>query len=164
MQSVAMMNRIIAQAEAWIEQNKEHDGVVSIKPSTLDTYKGIAYGIVEASKNLHAVCIIAITRSGNFPQLLAKYRPNVPIVTFVPDAKTARLLQINRGIYPVLSPQDVDLTSQSTLSSNERCDLAIRFAKEKGFCKTGDTVILASADRASNMMSAGSAMRVVSVL
>ena len=39
-QSVAMMNRIVAQAEAWIDKNRNDGTVVNIKPSTFDMHKG----------------------------------------------------------------------------------------------------------------------------
>ena len=52
------MNRIIAQAEAWVNKIKHDDNsIVRIKPSSVDLHKSLAYGIVETSKNLHAVCI-----------------------------------------------------------------------------------------------------------
>ena len=104
--------------EAWVQSNPSHAVVVQVKPTGLDTAHGVAYGIVEASKNLRATCIIVITRSGRFPEDIGHYRPNCPIVTLVPNAKIGRLLQLNRGIHPIVAP--VDLTSSSPLSSHER--------------------------------------------
>ena len=88
----------------------------------------------------------------------------MPIVTFTPDAKTARLLQINRAIYPVVTPIGVDLTCDSKLSINERYDLAIRYTKDHGFCKSNDHIVIVSSEHASNLISDGVTMRVVKVL
>ena len=120
--------------------------------------------MVEVSKNIHAVCIVCITHHGGTPQLLSKFRPNIPIVTFTPDSKTARLLQINRAIYPIIAPFGVDLTSESKLSINERYDLAIRYTKDHGFCKPNDNIIIVSSEHASNLISDGITFRVVKVL
>jgi pyruvate kinase len=39
-------------------------------------------------------CIIVLSKSGRTAINIAKYRPDVPIVTFVPSAKIGRLLQV----------------------------------------------------------------------
>ena len=88
-QAVGTMNKIVHQAEVWTKANPIDASVVQIKPEGLDTAHGVAYAIAEASKNLHAKCIIVLAVTGQTAANIAAYRPNVPIVTFVPEAKTA---------------------------------------------------------------------------
>jgi len=76
---------------------------------------GTGSGVVEKSRNVDAKCIVVTgpsDMSGHAPSLsamsmsvnISRFRPNVPIIAFVSSAKEAKLLQIHRGIYPVLLP------------------------------------------------------------
>jgi pyruvate kinase len=50
--------------------------------------------VSEASKNLSAACIIVVSKTGRTAINISKFRPKVPIVTIVPNAKAGRLLQV----------------------------------------------------------------------
>lgn len=50
--------------------------------------------VAEASKNLSAACIIVISKTGQTAMNISKFRPRIPIVTIVPNAKAGRLLQV----------------------------------------------------------------------
>jgi pyruvate kinase len=131
-------------------------------PAGRFTAQGLAYGIVESSKYLNAKCILVISKSGRTAENIARYRPYVPIVAFVPDAKLGRQLQLNRGIHPFIAPSD--LTSTSSLTPHERFDVAVEHARRAGFCSSGDEVIIVAGDQASHAVSAGTTMRVIKVL
>lgn len=161
-QSVGTMKKIVDQAELWTHANPNNVVVVSTKPKILDPDHGFAYGIVEASKNINASCIISIVRTGITAENISFYRPNVPIVTVVPNAKLGRLLQLHRGIHPIIAPEN--LTSTSKLSLHDRCEIAVREAKQAGFCKSGDHVVLSVTDTASQNISRAKTMRVITVL
>lgn len=161
-QSVGTMKKIVDQAEVWTKANPQHAVVVSTKPKVLDAAHGFAYGVVEASKNINASCIISIARTGVTAETISFYRPNIPIVTVVPGAKLGRLLQLHRGVHPIIAPQN--LTSASPLSLHERCEIAVREAKQAGFCKSGDHVVLAVTDKASQSISEAKTMRIITVL
>jgi pyruvate kinase len=50
--------------------------------------------VAEASKNLSAACIIVLSETGLTAMNISKFRPRIPIVTIVPNAKAGRLLQV----------------------------------------------------------------------
>lgn len=54
----------------------------------------MSQSVSEASKNLSAACIIVISKTGRTAINISKFRPKVPIVTIVPNAKAGRLLQV----------------------------------------------------------------------
>jgi len=104
--SVDTMRRIIEESECWISKNRSFATYVDVKPEGSNNLETMAYSAVEASKNLNVACIIVTCKTGNTAVNVSKFRPTVPIVTFVPDQKVARLLQVYRGVHPVvISPK-----------------------------------------------------------
>ena len=91
---------------------------------------------MSASSSLGAKVIVVVGKSGRTAQKIAMARPHVPIVTYVDCQKTARRLQMYRGIHPVVnsSTAPVELTD------------AVAHAKRLDYAKTGDYVIVVSAD------------------
>jgi pyruvate kinase len=164
-QSVAIMRRIVEQAEHWIASNSSDPTILSPKPSAIenDLTQTIAYSAVEASKHMHAACIIVLGKTGKYAAQIAKFRPNVPILVIVQNAKIARYLQLYRGIHPILMPSH-DLTRSSTLSYYDRHDIAIQRAKDLGYCKSKDNVIIVSGDRGTNLVSNAATSRIVTVM
>lgn len=70
----------------------------------------IHYFICEAAYNLYRTFLerhqkiagfIVFTKTGKTARLLSRYRPNIPIYTFVPTAKDADMLSVNYGVFPV---------------------------------------------------------------
>ena len=99
-------------------------------------------------------CRIAVT----LPSILQS-SPAVPIVTLVKEAKLGRMLQMYRGVHPVV------MTDSSTMLSMDppRYDLAVAKAKELGFCSTGDKVMVVGAEAPTEITSTAHSMRVMSV-
>ena len=60
--------------------------------------------VAEASKNLSAACIIVISKTGLTSMNISKFRPLIPIVTIVPNAKAGRLLQVTGENAHILLP------------------------------------------------------------
>lgn len=100
--SVDTMRRIIEESEYWISKNRSFGTFIDVKPKGSCNSETMAYSAVEASKNLNVACIVVISKSGNTAINVSKFRPQVPIVTFVPNQKVARLLQVYRGVHPVV--------------------------------------------------------------
>jgi pyruvate kinase len=154
-----MIRRIVDQAEAWATRNLES---VELATGKLEPAYAFARGVAEVSKSTNTRCILVIEDSGVTTERISQFRPHVPIVAFVPNAKLGRLLQLRRGVYPVVSL--TNLTSESSLSNHESFDIVVAQAKSLGFCKSGDDVIIVAADRASSAISAANIMKVVRVL
>ncbi|OGN72419.1 MAG: pyruvate kinase [Chloroflexi bacterium GWB2_49_20] len=101
LESVAIMDRIICQSEAaymeWGDFPEENN---------FKYQEGVA--IVKAARELaHARNVAAIavfTRSGQTANLMAKMRPQVPIVAFTPEEGIYQRLSLFWGVYPQRVP------------------------------------------------------------
>eukprot|EP00429_Kryptoperidinium_foliaceum_P060949 CAMPEP_0176091998 /NCGR_PEP_ID=MMETSP0120_2-20121206/46085_1 /TAXON_ID=160619 /ORGANISM="Kryptoperidinium foliaceum, Strain CCMP 1326" /LENGTH=587 /DNA_ID=CAMNT_0017425903 /DNA_START=145 /DNA_END=1908 /DNA_ORIENTATION=+ len=113
----------------------------------------VAKGAVSASLQGLCKAILVITETGNLPQMVSAYRPNVPIVAFCPTRKMARQLILNRGIYPVVG--------LDSLSESEKQAAAIEESRNMGFVKAGDSVVVVQVDRKSSGRRANMTMATV---
>jgi len=60
----------------------------------------VAEAAVKAAHTVGARCIAAVTRSGYTAGLLAKFRPEVPIIAFTPRPEIINLLMLHWGVVP----------------------------------------------------------------
>ena len=94
----------------------------------------IGYSSVAAAASLDATCIITPTETGATARVVSKFRPKAMIVGVTPNEVSLRRMQIYRGVYPVKS---------GTYDTTEDvCEDAIQLAKENGFAKRGDIVVV----------------------
>ena len=100
-ETVSVMDRIINQAEAAYPQWGFFDDQINSSEN-----EGIA--IVKAARELaHAkdiAAIVVFTFSGQTANLMAKMRPQVPIIAFTPDEKIYQRLAFMLGVFPHLVP------------------------------------------------------------
>jgi pyruvate kinase len=130
-ESIATMDRIILQAEGaykeWGYAKDENDE---------DCLEGIS--IVKAARELahdrDVVAIAVFTRSGQTAKLMAKMRPNVPIVAFTPDKKIFQRLSFLWGVHP----QRVDYSS----TVEEMINCVEHEMITSGLVKVGQQVVL----------------------
>jgi len=157
--AVQMMQKIITNAEEWGAEND-----VSSVPEAAyeDAKESFAVGAAEASDSLNAACIIVLSHSGATARAVAKFRPSVPIVTFVPSQKHGRMLQLHRGIHPVMI-EDSAVQAKILSSDSSRYSLAVKHAKSLGFCEAGDKVIVLAAEKGDDVVSTAYSMRVATV-
>lgn len=95
-ESVSTMDRIIKQSEgAYKEWGYAKD-------NNQDYSEGVS--IVKAARELahgrDVAAIAVFTRSGRSAELMAKMRPNVPIVAFTPEEKIYQRLSFLWGVHP----------------------------------------------------------------
>jgi pyruvate kinase len=105
-----------------------------LMPANATQYEVLARSAVDASLNFKAPLIIVLSRTGETARLVAKHRPEVPVMAFITDPKVGRQLQIHRGIFPVCVTKDVEFWK----APKE----AVASAKQLGWCKSGDHVVL----------------------
>ena len=87
-----------------------------------------------------AAAIIVISLSGRSAAAVAKYRPHVPVLCLVGDEKTARSLQLTRGVHTILVKED-ELSGKKDHVPTMR-KLAMKFVKDWGLAREGDRVVL----------------------
>jgi pyruvate kinase len=96
--------------------------------------QAVAHASCETARDLKAKAIIAPTLSGSTARLVARFRPQAPVVAVTPSAQTQRQLMLSWGIYPLLA--DRETTTDRMLAD------AIRAAQRQGFVNLGDTVVV----------------------
>lgn len=98
-ETVAAMARICEVSEKYAEFNFiDEKNIISSVPVA------IAEAVVESSNRLNAKLICASTISGRTAKIISNLKPDAIILALVPDAKTARRLALNWGVYPVEIP------------------------------------------------------------
>lgn len=94
-ESVAMMARIIEEAEASIQEFPRPAAQEKLKvPET------VAELVCHASRELHMKLIAVFTHSGFTARLVSRYRPLVPIIAFSPEQGTRRRMALLWGVTP----------------------------------------------------------------
>lgn len=74
--------------------------------------------------------------AGVTTRLVAKYRPRVPILSLTGEVRIANQMQ---GVLKNVT--SVIVNGYNTISNENLIKKAIQVAKEKGLCKTGDSVV-----------------------
>ncbi|CAA0386653.1 putative pyruvate kinase [Arabidopsis thaliana] len=154
--AVLTMSRICKEAEDFIDYDILHKKTLGMVSLPLSPIESLAASVVSTAQSVFASAIVVLTKGGYTAELVAKYRPSVPILSvIVPEiaqgndiemscsdsvAHVARRGLIYRGIIPVVA------TGSSARDSNkdateEMINLAIGFAKTKGICKNGDSIV-----------------------
>jgi len=95
-ETVAMMARIIAEAEASIQEFPRP----STQQERLKVAETVAELVCHASRELHMKLIAVFTHSGFTARLVSRYRPLVPIVAFSPEMGTRRRMGLIWGVLP----------------------------------------------------------------
>jgi len=161
-ETIKMMNEIIASAEKFAVDRPDLAGNTFGGKMFADCNEegcieaSIAKATVAAAAKRRAAAIIVLAKAGsNLPRFVSAYRPNVPIVTFVPSSKMARQLILNRGIHPVVG-------ALSGVSFHKRPAIAIKCAMDMGIIKSGDDVVIVGMEDEENEQQFGT-MKVTSV-
>ena len=94
-----MMNKIVLETEKWVTSQPEAV-VPKNKPcrSKDSVRDALARAVVEASNTVKAKCIFVITQTGETSSDISRFRPNVPILTFIHCQKIGKQLQLFRVI------------------------------------------------------------------
>ena len=133
LESVKVLEEVILAAEEYMYSSQK------VQPfrdpaELLSIHHSIAYGAYSLAVRLGVKAILVPTRTGYTVRILASYRPYQPVLAFSPFQKTLHLLELCRGVVPVSIPPFED---------KEKLKLhMIEYAKEKGFLKEGDRVVI----------------------
>jgi pyruvate kinase len=96
---------------------------------------------VNASLEDYIEAIIVLTKSGETAGYVAKYRPQVPIITVTRSLHVARSIHLHRGCYPLHYDQPASENWQEDVDG--RIQFAIKHGKAMGLLKgTGSVVAI----------------------
>lgn len=96
----------------------------------------ISRAACNAANELQAAAIVSSTQSGATARRISQCRPDCPIIAVTPCEKVAKSLALSFGVYPVVAEQ--------MTSTDEMIEKSVSIAKENGFVKSGDTVVMAA--------------------
>jgi pyruvate kinase len=96
----------------------------------------IAAAAADVATSIGAAGVVAFTQSGTSAYRIARQRPSVPILTITPSLTTARRLALLWGTQEV--------QSNGGGSYDEMVAQAIFHARDSGFAKAGDTIVIVS--------------------
>lgn len=129
---IKTMARIAERTEADIDYKAR---LAALQPEKLDNItNAISHATCTTAHDLGAKAIVTVTISGNTARAISKYRPECPIISFTPDEKVCRQMNLFWGVSPVLA--------QISANTDDLFDSLIKTAVEKGLLKKGDLVVL----------------------
>ena len=92
------IGRCCAEAERTIDHKGVLQDLKDATPKRMTNDDGLAASAVSAVLNMDLELIIVVSKTGELPRLLSKYRPSVSILTFCPDEVVIRQLATTRGV------------------------------------------------------------------
>lgn len=95
LEAVTMMTHIAEQTEREIGTHRRH------KVHMGDIVDSISSSVVHNAEDVKATAIVALTERGSTPRMIARYKPQQPIIAFTPHVHIMRQLVLVYGCYPV---------------------------------------------------------------
>lgn len=130
LEAVTTMARICVRTENALQDQD----VFKLKQFKQDTTEAIGRSVGHNARNLGVETIVAATESGRTARLISKYRPQASIIALTFTEETQRGLALTWGVQPYVI--------ERLSSTDEIFEKANEIAKEKGYSKPGDTIII----------------------
>ncbi|KZV75476.1 pyruvate kinase [Peniophora sp. CONT] len=141
-EAVLMMAETCLLAEKSICYPPLYDELRALTSRPVQTVEAIGMSAVSAAYEANADAILVLSTSGNTARLIAKYRPNVPIITVTRSEQTARQIHLHRGVYPFWYPEPRGVTAnQWQTDVDNRIRFGLRQALELKLVQPGSTII-----------------------
>ena len=134
---VKTMAQIAEQTEKDINR-KENFEALSFKSKNIPDV--ISYSASSTSFDLNAKAITVLTNSGNSAKLIARFKPNCPIIAITDETQVYYKCGIIGGVYPKLSK--IPYGNLSLIFK-----LCVDTALESRFVKPNDYIVISSASR-----------------
>ena len=99
-ETVATMAKIVRQAEEDAEAVNQYK-FLEVESDDKDVSNAMGHAACTTARDIKASAIIAVTTSGYTAEMMAKYKPNTPIIAATPREKTYHQQALTRGVYPV---------------------------------------------------------------
>ncbi|KAG5189805.1 pyruvate kinase [Tribonema minus] len=135
--AVKIMARICCEAENSQNNDALYQAVrntVIAENKFMDGPESVASSAVKTAIDTGATLIVALTETGTSARLIAKYRPSMPVIAYTSSEEVAR--QCN-GYLRNVSTRVIG----SMIGTDSILFRAIDIAKEKGWVKSGDSVV-----------------------
>ena len=131
-ESVKMMDRIAIRTEVSREYKKSLAQHRS--QNVVNVTNAITYATCSIAADLDASCIVTVTKTGFTGRMVAKYRPDCPILVIATSEVVWRHMSLVWGVE--------SLVTGMVESDEELFEVAGRGAMETGLAKNGDVVMI----------------------
>ncbi len=131
-EAVKTMARIAERTEQDIDYNgrmKKRENI-----DGFDVTTAISHATCTTAMDLKAAAIVTVTISGFTAGMIARYKPNCPIIACSVSPRICRQLSLSWGVMPVW------IAREST--TDDLFEEAVRAVEEAGYVKKGDKVVL----------------------
>jgi pyruvate kinase len=138
-ESVSMMNRIIQQAETYTR----HSPFIFDRSTEVlgdDLRERGASAVAKTAEEAGSSAIAVIGDDLQLPIHISNDRPNCPIVSFVSSPAQARLLQLYRGIYPVVSGDAKTMSAADAVARVKQMGFTLESASNGGLTEEDDSL------------------------
>jgi pyruvate kinase len=134
-QTVQVMDKILRTTE---QELAPRDRLPTERhQSEITTTAAISHAVVNIAHDLKVAAILAPTRSGATARMVARYRPQVPIIALSNRVETVRWLSLVWGVIPIFIAEQYQ-------SSDEFIARCKQEALATGLVERGDTVLIAA--------------------
>jgi pyruvate kinase len=132
-ESVQTMNRIALVTEG---QALSKTKIGDLKRDDSDMAEAISQSVAYTARSLQVSTIVAATESGHTAKMISKYRPDAKIIALTFSESQARKLVLAWGVEPFVV--------EKPTSTDEMMSLAGTVAKDSGYAKDGDLIIISA--------------------
>lgn len=131
-EAVKMMNEIALITEPAIDRDSIFRKQSELEVVTITD--AISQSVSNVANNLDVSAIITPTESGHSARMVAKYRPNVPIIAITFAEEVLRRLTLVWGVCPIIT--------EPAESTDELLDIAVNKGLETNLVERGSKVII----------------------
>jgi pyruvate kinase len=128
LEAVKVMAQVAEETESILEPRQRFEGLKKTVP------EAISVGAISLARDLQVKAFLIPTTSGSTARLIARYRPQQPIIAVSPEPQTVKMLCLVWGVYPV--------PIKGFKSTDEMVRALQTKALELGLVKRGDLVAI----------------------
>ena len=128
LEAVKVMAQVAEETESILEPRQRFTGLKKTVP------EAISVGAISLARDLHVKAFLIPTTSGSTARLIARYRPQQPIIAVSPEPQTVKMLCLVWGVSPV--------PIKGFRSTDEMVRALQKKALELGLVKRGDLVAI----------------------
>lgn len=140
---VQYMARICLEAQSATNEYVFFNSIKKLQAIPMSVEEAVCSSAVNSVYETKSKALVVLSNSGKSARLVAKYRPNCPIVCVTTRLMTCRQLNVTQGVESVFF--DTDKLGHDE-EKEGRVSTGVDYAKSKGYVKAGDMVVVVHAD------------------
>jgi len=131
LEAIRTMTSIAQKIESHISYRKETKEI-----EQKETVDSVSYSIVKTAHEVGAKAIVALTEAGLTARMIARHKPEQPILSLTPNLDALHRLPLNYGCYPF------HITHVNEI--NKTIKLTNKLLLEEKLAKRGDVIVIAA--------------------